>query len=436
MIGKVYGIAAEQLRRRHFLPKAFLVGIFSGLLGVGFRVGTAKIQAWRLDPETFGHTFAGIATVVAMGVFFGALSVWVILRFCPEAAGGGVTHLQAVMEKDADMRWWRLILVKSASLFSSTATAMGGGPEAPAIHVGGAAGKGVAKILKIKEGTGEHRTLMSAGAAGALSAAFSAPLSGLVFALEELQGNFDSRMLLSALLASVTADIVGRAFVGPDPIFEALRHVGTPDLRAIPYAVILGIFAGLIGVMHNRLIVRVVRFGGGLAMRWRLAIGAAVGVLTGVASLWLPGVSGGGGDLVPYSFAFELTNHPGLLFLGLLFVARFISTICFNTTGAAGGLMIPLLGMGALCGRMLSIVVSQDWHHPEWVPAKGVLLVIGMGAFFSASIRAPLTGLVLIFELTGNYAFMLPTLVACLVAHLMAEEFGDPPMYHALRTDH
>lgn len=428
LLNKGYGLAAETVRRRHLVPKSLAVGILAGLVGVGLRVGTGEMLDQRLKIAglgPWGWFAAGLG-----GFALGAFAVWVIQRFCKEAGGGGITHLQEVVEGDTSMRWLRLIVTKTLSLFGATAAGMGGGPEAPAIHIGGAVGKGVAETLHVKPGEGEHKALMAAGAAAGLSAAFSAPLSGLVFALEELQGNFDSKLLVAALLASASADIVGRAFVGPDPVFGELHAIGVPDWHAIPFAIALGLIAGVIGVIHNRWVVKAAHHGATMRLRTRVLIGGAVGLVSGVASIWIPGVAGGGINLTPIS----LTESPTIMLAGGLFLARFVSTILFNATSAAGGLMIPLLGMGALAGRMMHDATAM-WI-PGWVPEPGVLIVIGMGAFFSASIRAPLTGLVLMLELTGNYGFMLPSLVACLSAHLLAEEFGDLPMYHALRKKH
>lgn len=432
-IRRSYGLAAETVKRRHLVPKSILVGVIAGLVGVGLRLGAEKLL--ELREEHFGHSTSWSVWALAgmTGALFGILSVWLVRRFCPEAGGGGVTHLQQVVSGDTAMRWWRVIVVKTLSLFSASAAGMGGGPEAPAIHVGGAVGKGVASTLRVAPGDGEHKALMAAGAAGGLSAAFNAPLSGLVFALEELQGNFDSKMLVSALLASVSADIVGRLAFGSYPVLQRLHGIAAPELNALPFALLLGVVAGGVGVVFNRWIVRAARHGAGVKSdRWRLALGAFAGLVTGLAALRIPGVSGGGVELVRISFQ----ENPSLVLLGGLFFARFISSILFTASGAAGGFMIPLLAMGALAGQMLGDVVGLKF--PEWVPAPGVLSVVGMGAFFSASIRAPLTGLVLMLELTGNYGFMLPTLAACLTAHLVSEEFGGEPVYHALagKKDH
>jgi CIC family chloride channel protein len=426
-ISKGYGLAADSVRKRHLVPKSIAVGVFAGLAGVALRLGSEKLLELRHELFHEGGASMWIAAG-ASGAAFGVLAVWIVRKFCPEAGGGGITQLQQVVGSDTVMRWPRLIIVKTISLFSASAAGMGGGPEAPAIHVGGAVGKGVAATLHVKPGEGEHKALMSAGAAAGLSAAFNAPLSGLVFALEELQGNFDSKMLVSALLASVSADIVGRSVFGPYPVFIRLHQVAAPDLHALPFALLLGLIAGVVGVVFNRWVVRAARHGAtAKSDKARLALGGVAGLVTGLAMLWIPGVAGGGGELVRISF----TQNPTLMVAGGLFLARFASTLLFTATGAAGGFLIPLLAMGALAGHMLGDVVGTAF--PTWVPAPGVLAVVGMGAFFSASIRAPLTGLVLMLELTGNYGFMLPTLAACLTAHLVAEEFGDPPVYHALR---
>jgi len=433
-IRKGYGLAAETVKRRHLVPKSILVGVIAGLTGIGLRTGTEIVLEHRLHYfRSLGQ--AGWFCAAGVGAVFGFLAVWVIRRFCKEAAGGGMSHLQDAIDHDLPVPWWRLIWVKTVSLFAVSIAGMGGGPEAPAIHIGGAIGKGTAETLRVKQGEGEHRALMSAGAAAGLSAAFNAPLTGLVFALEELQGNFDSKLLVSALLASVSADIVGRQLVGGFPVFTRLHELPAPDMHALPFAILLGLVAGILGVFINRQVVRAARAGASATSdRMRMALGALVGAVGGALSVGaipgMSGIAGGGVEMIRFSF----TEHPSLHLLGLLFIARLVSTIFFTQTGAAGGFLIPILALGAICGRALGDLVAPTF--PEWVPHPGVIAVLGMGAFFSASIRAPLTGLVLMLELTGNYGYMLPSLVACLTAHIVADESGDPPVYHALRHKH
>lgn len=427
LLSKGYGLAADSVRKRHMVPKSIAVGVLAGLFGVGLRYGSETLLELRHEylGEIHGPNQWLIAAV--SGGTLGAFAVWVVRRFCHEAAGGGTPHLQQALAGTVRMRWIRLIPTKIISLFSSTAAGMGGGPEAPAIHVGGAVGKGVATIFRGKSDESGDKALMAAGAAGGLSAAFNAPLTGLVFALEELQGNFNSKLLVSALLASVSADIVGRLVLGSYPIFSSLREIEPPDLNTLPFALLLGVVAGVIGVFFNRWLVRAARRGASVkSNRERIILGAIGGIITGVAMLWIPGVAGGGGELVRISFSEEM----GIMLAGGYFLARFASTLIFTATGASGGFLIPLLAMGALAGHGFGALMRP--YFPEIVPSTGVLAVIGMGAFFSASIRAPLTGLVLMLELTHNYGFMLPTLVACMVAYIVAEEFGDAPVYHAL----
>lgn len=429
LANKGLGHAAESVRKRHLIAKSLLIGIVAGGVGVAFRMGpdwihkqTEGLRGWVRAGGTWE-----LAQYLVISAGLGGLAVWLVKRFAPEAAGGGMPHLRACLARETEFRWARVLWVKVCSLFLGVAGGLGLGAEAPAIHSGGACGQGLAYLFRAPRGIGEHRAMISAGAAAGLSAAFNAPLAGVIFVLEELQGNFSTPVLVCTVLASATADVVTRMAIGHPPVFHMHGVICPTGFGPILGAALIGLLAGLVGALFNRWVVACAKLAAGRFSDWRIGIGAFGAALTAYLSLHFIGLDGGGVSLVELSLN---TETAPVAMLVTLMVLRFGATLTATASGAAGGFMIPLLALGALAGR----AIAGPWNValPDYAVPAGIFVAVGMGAFFASSVRAPLTGLVLILELTGDYGFMLPALIACIIAFLVGEELGVAPVYHAL----
>ncbi len=316
-----------------------------------------------------------------------------------------------------------MILVK----FFGGALAIGGGlalgREGPTVQLGGAVGSATASWLKA--GTRERLILIAAGAGAGLAAAFNAPLAGVIFVLEEVQKDFRQAVFGSVFIAAAVADIVARFASGQLPVFR-IPSYPVPDLKALPAFAILGLATGLLGVLYNRSLIRTVSLFARISSRYRLLAAALVGAAVGLAAWFSPESVGGGHNLAEMFLA----GHSALAVIPLWFVLRFVLSMASYGTGAPGGIFAPLLVLGALIG----LGVGEITHHlfPSLVPIPAIFAVVGMAAYFAAIVRAPLTGIVLITEMTGNYAQMLPLLVACFFAYLVAEGMGELPIYENL----
>jgi CIC family chloride channel protein len=246
-----------------------------------------------------------------------------------------------------------------------------------------------------------------------------------MFVLEELAGSFTPVVFVSAFLASVTADVVGRLLTGEMPVFH-LQAMAAPGVRVLPAALVLGCACGMGGVIFNRCLLRSLDLYARL--RWPAwVIGGLAGAFAGLASGIYPGVAGGGGMLAERALAGSIAFY----WLPVLLFVRFSLTMTSYGTGAAGGIFAPLLVIGAIGGLAFGHVVHAVL--PSWSAQPEAFAVIGMGGLLTAIVRAPLTGIVLMIELTGKYDFMLPLLVCCLAAYGVAEALRDKPVYEALR---
>ncbi|HEU5079636.1 MAG TPA: H(+)/Cl(-) exchange transporter ClcA [Opitutaceae bacterium] len=416
----------QDVKRRHILIKALLVGVAAGAVGSGFRGALLHVETLRLRALDSLSPTTAVGASVAIGAVLGALAVWLVARFCPEASGSGIPHLKSVLLGENEFRWRRLLPVKFLAGVAAIGGGMALGREGPTIQMGGACGLGVAKTFKVKRGEGERKALISAGAGAGLAAAFNAPLAGVVFVVEELQGNFTPVVFVAAFLASVAADVIARVSLGGFPVIE-LHHVIAPGNSVLPAAAVLGLLAGLGGIAFNRCLL------GGLDLRARLPrvpswlVGAIVGAAIGLVGGYFPRVVGSGNGLIELAVTGQLVTHTLLLVL----ITRFALTMVSYASGAAGGIFAPLLVLGSIGG--LGFGQAAHLVMPAWIPHPEVFAVLGMGALFTAIVRAPLTGIVLMVEMTGEYAFMLPLLVSCLIAYGVAEAVGSKPIYDALR---
>src|SRR4051812_33663608 len=246
-----FGLGTGEVKRRHILPKALVVGLVAGLLASAFRLALAAVEARRLEllmPMAAGRR---IPLAIAFGMLGGAASVWLVRRFSPDASGSGIPQLKAFMLGERGLEWRRLLPTK----FLAGVVGIGGGlalgREGPTLQMGGATGLMVSEWFRVKIGEGERKALIAAGAGAGVAAAFNAPLAGVMFVLEELAGSFTPVVLVSAFLASVTADVISRVLTGEMPVFP-LHEMPAPNLHALPAAAVLGIGCGLLGVLFNR----------------------------------------------------------------------------------------------------------------------------------------------------------------------------------------
>jgi CIC family chloride channel protein len=421
-----FGLGTQEVKRRHILPKALLVGITAGLLAAAFRVALRFVEAERIALQASLSRPVAFVVSLALGIVGAGVAVWLVRRFAPEAAGSGIPHLKAVVLGERQMTWRRLLPVKFVAGVLGIGGGLALGREGPTIQMGGATGLMVSEWFRVKPGEGERRALIGAGAGAGLSAAFNAPLAGLVFVLEELQGSFTPVVFVAAFLASVTADVVGRVITGEMPVFP-LRDMPAPTVHAVPVALAVGLVCGFGGILFNRSLLKTLDLFERVK-RWpAFAVGAIAGVAVGLAGWFYPGVAGSGGLHVERALAGNIATEGLLALLAVRFFLTMISYGC----GAAGGIFAPLLVIGALAG--LAMGHAAHAVAPSWAAQPEVFAVLGMGALLTAIVRAPLTGIVLMVELTGKYDFMLPLLASCLVAYGVAEFFRDTPIYEALR---
>ena len=416
----------EQERRRRLFPRGVMVGVIAGLVAVAFRDALEWGEEFRTHLIEWASQFGYFGWIfpVMLGVLGTTIAVLMVQNFAPEASGSGIPHLKAVLHRLRPMRSGRIIGTK----FVGGALALGGGlalgREGPTVQMGGAIGQVVHNWLG---GTPrERQSLIAAGAGAGLAAAFNAPLAGVVFVIEEVQRDFSPGVFTTTFLASVTADVVTRTLSGQLPVFHLAHEAGVQPLESIPAFALLGLIAGGLGVLFNRGLLSTLNGMARFKKGRRIIVAALIGGVVGLVAWFLPGAVGGGGEIVKST----LTNSVTFQALAAFFALRFVLTMLSYGTNAPGGIFAPLLVLGAQIG--LAFGQAANWLSPRMAPQPMAFAVVGMAAYFSAIVRAPLTGVVLLLEMTEQYALMLPLLVACFMSYLLADMLRDRPIYEAL----
>lgn len=412
---------------------SIVAGAAAGLVGALFRLALEqadRFRNWAIANlhATLGASVAssalGIVLVMAACGLAGLIAAWLVRRFAPFASGSGIPHVELVLLQELPMAPYRLVPVKFVGGILAIGSGMALGREGPSVQMGATVAHFVGRLFR--RNAPDSLVLLASGAGAGLATAFNAPIAGAIFVLEELVRRFDTRITIATFGASTGAIAVARIFLGQRPDF-AIQLRPYPDIATVPLDLLLGIFAGLFAVVYNKTVL------GMLARtdrinRWpvdlrALLIGAIVGLIA-----WFGPELVGGGDSITQS---TLNGFESLRWLVLVFVLRFALGPLSYAARTPGGLFAPLLVLGTQLGLVFGIICQHVF--PDWAPDPRMLAVVGMAAFFSGVVRAPLTGITLVTEMTGSFTLLLPMLAACFTAMLVPTLLGDEPIYDALR---
>jgi CIC family chloride channel protein len=415
--------AAEGLNP--MLLGAALAGFLVGLVGGSFRWLVSATLNGRVQwLESLPRGSGLVASVLLSGGMV-YLGFGLMRRYAPDTSGSGIPQIEGLLAGFFPLLWWRVLLVKFVSGILMLGGGMVMGREGPTIQMGGAVGKMVSGWFRAT--TEQTRVLVAASAGAGLATAFNAPLAGIVFVFEEMRPTFRNRLgaYQAVTLACITATISLQLLLGQGPTLH-LTQFTAPPLVSLWMFALLGTACGVIGYGFNRLLVWSLN---GFASLEGLAFkltGLCVGGLIGfMAWLYTP-TTGGGEEMIIWAFD---TVEPARILL-LLCAVRFALTILCYGSGAPGGIFAPLLSIATLFSLGMAQLTAV-WF-PNLLPQPEVLTIAGMGALVAATVRAPLTAILLTVEMTNNYLLILPILVSCLAATLVAHGMGGKPIYTVL----
>lgn len=353
-------------------------------------------------------------SIVAVGYL-----VYRLIRWEPTASGSGIPQVKGTAMLDLKMPWTKVLVARLGGGILCGLFGLSLGREGPSVHLGAATAKSVAD--KCSRDNVEGRCMITGGAAAGISAAFNAPISGVVFALEEIHHNFSSVVLLCALTAALAGDLVSMAIFGLVPI---LQFVTIPALTLPDYIwlIPLGFVIGLLGAGINQLLINSYRLYTKLPAWTAPVCALAIALPFGI---YMPEVLGGGEGLVRLA---EEAETGIALVIGLL-VAKIIFTTTSFGSGVPGGIFMPILAIGALGGGAVGLAAVACGMPHMYVPDFAVL---GMAGAFASSVRAPITAIMLITEMTGSLVHLLPLAVCVLIAYLVSGLLRTRPIYDVL----
>ncbi|CAN5721300.1 H(+)/Cl(-) exchange transporter ClcA [soil metagenome] len=422
--------APRSSRRLHF-GRAAVIGLGAGLIAVAFRRALAASESARADLLLVLHQYPwwGWSVLPLIALLLGCAVGWATLRFAPEAAGSGIPHLKGVLLHVRTLSWRRLIPMKFLGGVAGIGAGLSLGREGPTVQMGAAVARALARPLRAP--ATDIPQLLSAGAGAGLAAAFNAPLAGLIFVIEELHRELSSRTATGALVAAVCATVITQWLAGNTPSFVVHGLTALP-LWGLPLAALIGVLGGGAGVLFNQSLLHAQHRAKTQKAVPRWTLPGLAGVVVGLAAWWLPDAAGGGQGVAERVLAGSAGLGIGML--AALLAVKFILTILSYASGAPGGIFAPMLTMGALIGALAAALIANSAAYlPPALAAQGqALAVLGMAAIFVGSVRAPLTGIVLISEMTDGYTLLFPICIAALAAYLTAEALRDAPIYDAL----
>ena len=401
---------------------AVAIGLLAGFGAVGFRwlIEWLKHTFWTTEDVSIAWIeslpwYWVVLVPAGGGLVVGAITQW----FAPEAKGHGVPEvMEAVAKRNGRIRP-RVVLAKAAA--SGICIASGGavGREGPIVQIGSAIGSTVGQVLRM--GPRRMRTLVGCGAAAAIAATFNAPVAGALFAVEVILGDFGVPQFSPIVISSVAATVVSHRFLGNLPAFEIPTYEMRTPWELLAYTA-LGLIAGLVAwIFVKTLCWHEDRFD---ELKWPMPVTACLGGLgVGGLALLVPGVLGVGYE----SMNSALMGTPGVAALGILLVAKLFAVCLTLGSGGSGGVFAPSLFLGAALGGLVGVVVNEI---APGVPAPpGAYALVGMGAMVAATTHAPITAILIIFEMTNDYHIMLPLMTACILSLLLATKLDKESIY-------
>lgn len=414
----------RDIARGEIVAQAILVGILTGFCVVLFNFSIIKtsdsIQKFLVAFPLWQKLII-LPTITALG---GLISGYLVFKFAPETKGSGIPYVKLALARMGKGIRARSFFVKFFAGIIGIGSGLSLGKEGPSVQMGAGAGAIVSKLFK-KRGTNQHNLIVS-GAAAAIGATFNAPISGMVFALEELIQKFSPSILFPVMVATVTAVTISRYFSGSNPTFDTPKTlvISLVSPSVILVYILLGVFAAILGVLFAKNIFTDLRFFARLKNIPNFIKPAIAGALVGVVGVFLPEILGTGSIAVNALLAGKYLFSAAVL----IFVVKFFATtICFGS-GAAGGIFLPMLMLGSFLGYALGLFANFCGCMVNPVS----LSVVGMGAFLAAVARSPITAVMMVVEMTGDYNSILPVMLAVATADLLAEKFGQAPIYTTL----
>lgn len=415
--------------RQRLFGLTIAIGGVCGLVAVAFHESIRRMEALTIERAFAAPGETWIAWVIAVPLL-GALAAGLMLHHVPGARGSGVPQVKVAYASKAMKLRPRDSIAKFVIGTVQIGTGSSLGREGPTVQIC----SGVAKAMGQLVGVSAHnlKLLLPVGSAAGIAAAFNAPIAAVTFTIEEIVGKLDQTLLSGVIVAAALAAVVERSILGENPVFSIPQGYGLDHASSLLLYAALGVAAALVSVAFTEALLRLRRrFNAATRIPvWlRPAIGGAVTGVIAVGVMLIVHVGGitGGGY---HSLVEALSGKFAVEVLLVLGACKLVATVCSYASGGAGGIFAPSLFIGAMLGGAFGILDVELFGHAH--SEVGSFALVGMGAVFAGTIRAPITSVLIIIEMTAGYGLTLPLMISNMMAYGLARRLRPLPIYEAL----
>jgi len=398
-----------------FLLLAVVIGLLSGLAVVCFRVAIDMTRIWLLGSSLAPSWARTLIVPTVAGIFVALLVIWVF----PQVRGSGVNQTKAAVYIYDGYVPFRTVIGKFVTCALAIGSGFSLGPEDPALQMGAGIASAMGRRLRLSKE--KARLLAPVGAAAGLAAAFNAPISAMLFVIEEVIGTWSAGGLGGVALAAVSSVVVLRLFLGPQPIFSVPPYHGFSALDLVGYAVL-----GVCGGFASLVFLKFLAYFRPLLRKlppWTFYIQPAVaGLLIGLIGLAYPQIMGAGYVYIGQALHGQYTWQK----MGILGGMKILGTGVSFVSGTPGGMFAPAMFIGAMLGGAVGGAEHILFHMSGSVSA---FALVGIGTLFAGFLRAPITSIFIVVEVSGNYSIIVPVMISNFIAYLISRRYQSVPLF-------
>jgi CIC family chloride channel protein len=402
-----------------FLILAVIIGLFSGLLVACFQISIESVRWWLLG-SALAPSNPRVILVPALG---GLAVAFLVIKVFPTVRGSGVNQTKTAVYISDGYIPFRTVIGK----FLTCALAIGSGhslgPEDPSLQIGAGVASALGRQLHLSRE--KIRLIAPVGAAAGLAAAFNAPISAVLFVIEEVIGKWSAGVLGAVVLSAVASVVVERGLMGSEPLFRIPSYRFAHASELLAYAV-LGVVGGVSSLAFVRL-VAYLRLRSKQLPSWTQYVQpGAAGLMIGVIGIWLPQVMGAGYQTIDQAINEQYTWRM----LAFLAIFKILATALSFGSGTPGGMFAPTLFIGAMIGA----TVGNLEHHfvPGLTGPVGSYALVGMGTLFAGFLRAPMTSVFMVLEVSGDYSIIVPVMISNTIAYLISRKYQKTALFDLL----
>ena len=401
----------------------FVVGIFSGIIVGSYTLILKKMTIFREFFTTnlgFPKIIIGITVFILLG-----LAIQFMLSKYPLISGSGIPQVSGLLTKKVKFKWFGELITKFVGGILAIGAGMSMGREGPSVHLGALVGSGIKKLTRRSEV--EEKYLVTCGASAGISSTFNAPLAGVIFSLEEIHKFFSPLLLICVMVASGTSNFVSRMILGSHTSFQ-YNFILPKDIPYYVIALVTVIFCIVItitGRAFSYFLLLIQKYYRKINLNNYVKISIFM-VIAYIVAVFFSDITGGGHELIEEMFG----KNVMLKTIIIILILKFFYTMLCYATSAPGGIFLPMLVIGALTGKVYGEVLNHYFSIPNEIIVHFMLL--GMAAYFTAVVRAPITGITLILEMTGNFSYLYMLIVVCTITYIFTELLKMEPIYERL----